>query len=68
MEWLASNLFHQYQKQPRLHEALRIMLAEKLSTSSSGLAVVYESATQFNREYKKLFGTPPHKDIARILS
>lgn len=56
----------QYQKQLRLYEARRLMLSESYTASKAGLAVGYESATQFNREYKRLFGDSPHKDIARI--
>lgn len=38
---------------------------ENERASSAALAVGYESVTQFNREYKRMFGEPPHRDIAR---
>lgn len=55
----------QYQKQLRLYEAQRLMLTENERAANAALAVGYESVTQFNREYKRLFGEPPHRDIAR---
>ena len=55
----------QYIKQLRLHEARRLMLTQNERASSAALAVGYESVTQFNREYKRLFGEPPHRDVAR---
>lgn len=56
----------QYHKQLRLHEAQRLMLTENQDAASACLAVGYESPTQFNREYKRLFGEPPHRDIMRL--
>lgn len=55
----------QYQKYLRLHEAQRLMMVDKADAANASLAVGYESATQFNREYKRLFGEPPHRDVAR---
>ena len=52
----------QFQKQLRLIEARRLMTAEGLSASSAAFAVGYESASQFTREYGRLFGSPPAKD------
>jgi AraC-like DNA-binding protein len=57
----------QYQKQLRLSEAQRLMLVDRRDAGSAGYAVGYESLTQFNREYKRMFGEPPRKDINRIL-
>ena len=56
----------QYQKQIRLQEARRLMLGEDLDAASAGFRVGYEDPAYFSREYKKLFGTPPHRDIARL--
>ncbi|MCX8641777.1 MULTISPECIES: AraC family transcriptional regulator [unclassified Gilliamella] len=56
----------QYQKQLRLYEARRLMLSENYHANSAGLEVGYESQTQFNREYKRLFGTSPYKDIKNL--
>jgi len=55
----------QFHKRLRLFEAQRLMLAENENASTAGLAVGYESPTQFNREYKRLFGEPPHRDVVR---
>lgn len=55
----------QYQKQLRLHEAQRLMLVENERASSAALSVGYESITQFNREYKRIFGEPPLRDMNR---
>jgi AraC-like DNA-binding protein len=52
----------QFQKQLRLIEARRIMLAEGTSASNAAYAVGYESVTQFNREYRRLFGLPPVRE------
>lgn len=55
-----------YQKQLRLQEARRLMLSDGVSAGSAGFAVGYESASQFNREYARLFGAPPRRDIERL--
>ena len=56
----------QFHKRLRLFEAQRLMLSERIDAASAGLAVGYESPTQFNREYKRLFGEPPHRNIVRL--
>lgn len=56
----------QYQKQLRLSEAQRLMLSESFDVTQAAFAVGYESATQFNREYKRLFGESPRKDVMRM--
>ncbi|ACC98432.1 AraC-type DNA-binding domain-containing protein [Elusimicrobium minutum Pei191] len=53
----------QYQKQLRLYEAQRLMVSDNLDAANAGYAVGYESPTQFNREYKRMFGNPPKTDI-----
>jgi len=58
----------QYQKHLRLHEARRIMIADRVDASSAALRVGYESVTQFNREYRRLFGAPPKTDVRTILA
>lgn len=55
----------QYQKQLRLHEAQRLMLVENERASNAALRVGYGSVTQFNREYKRIFGEPPMRDRKR---
>ena len=52
-----------YQKWLRLSEAKRLMLNEHLDASSAAFQVGYESPSQFSREYSRLFGAPPKRDI-----
>ncbi|WP_459618237.1 AraC family transcriptional regulator [Bordetella sp. 2513F-2] len=56
----------QYQKQLRLHEARRLMLAEMLDAGAAAHRVGYESASQFSREYSRLYGAPPLRDVSRL--
>lgn len=56
----------QYQKQLRLHEARRLMLAEMLDAATAAHRVGYESASQFSREYSRMYGAPPVRDVARL--
>jgi AraC-like DNA-binding protein len=56
----------QYQKQLRLQEARRLMLGNALDAAQAGYEVGYESASQFTREYSRLFGAPPARDAARL--
>ena len=56
----------QYQKQLRLQEARRLMLTERLDAASAGFQVGYESPSQFSREYNRLFGAPPLRDISSL--
>ncbi len=56
----------QYQKRLRLTEARRLMIMGSLDASQACMAVGYESLTQFNREYKRLFGEPPLRDVTRM--
>ncbi|MCI0396229.1 MAG: AraC family transcriptional regulator [Chloroflexi bacterium] len=56
----------QFQKQLRLQEARRLMLGEHLDAASAGYRVGYDDASHFNREYKRLFGAPPMRDVERL--
>ena len=56
----------QYQKAIRLHEARRLMLFQRLEVADAASKVGYVSASQFSREYARMFGGPPAKDIARL--
>ena len=56
----------QYQKQLRLQEARQLMLNESLDAGSAGGRVGYESPSQFSREYSRLFGAPPQRDVTRM--
>ncbi len=57
----------QYQKQLRLLEARRLMVAEGENVMQAALQVGYESASQFSREYARMFGTPPKRDTMKAL-
>jgi AraC-like DNA-binding protein len=56
----------QYQKQLRLHAARERMLMDSLDAASAAFEVGYESASQFNREYSRMFGQPPMRDIQTL--
>lgn len=56
----------QYQKHLRLQEARRLMLMERADAASASYQVGYESASQFSREYSRLFGAPPLRDITKL--
>ncbi len=56
----------QYQKWLRLNEARRLMLTENQDASTAAFQVGYESPSQFSREYGRLFGTPPLRDITNL--
>lgn len=56
----------QYVKQLRLVEARRLMLADGVRAERAAFAVGYESASQFSREYGRLFGAPPISDVGRL--
>lgn len=56
----------QYQKCLRLYEAQRLMLTANMDANNAGRAVGYENIQQFNREYKRMFGEPPLRDIKRL--
>jgi len=58
----------QYQKWLRLNEAKRLMLNEYLDAASAAFKVGYESPSQFSREYGRMFGSPPKRDIANLRS
>ena len=56
----------QYQKQLRLQEARRLMLTESADAATACYRVGYESASQFSREYRRMFGESPRRDITRL--
>jgi AraC-like DNA-binding protein len=56
----------QYQKWLRLNEARRLMLAEKQDAAAAAFQVGYESPSQFSREYSRLFGNSPLRDITNL--
>src|SRR4051794_19434518 len=56
----------QFQKQLRLQEARRLLLGENLDAASAGHRAGYDDASQFSREYRRLFGQPPMRDVERL--
>lgn len=58
----------QYQKQLRLLEARHLMMNGAANAESAAYRVGYESASQFSREYARMFGAPPRRDIAAVSS
>jgi AraC-like DNA-binding protein len=56
----------QFQKQLRLQEARRLMLADRMDAATAAFQVGYESPSQFSREYNRLFGAPPLRDITNL--
>ncbi|WP_242525099.1 AraC family transcriptional regulator [Lysobacter changpingensis] len=53
----------QYQKQLRLQEARRLMLVDGMEAAAASHRVGYESPSQFSREYRRLFGAPPRREV-----
>jgi AraC-like DNA-binding protein len=58
----------QFQKHLRLHHARELMLSGSLDAATAALTVGYESPTQFSREYRRMFGHPPLRDVKAILN
>ena len=58
----------QYQKQLRLLEARRMMVTDGVKAGVAAIAVGYESASQFSREYARMFGAPPRRETIRAKS
>jgi AraC-like DNA-binding protein len=58
----------QYQKWLRLNEAKRLMLNEQMDAATAAFRVGYESPSQFSREYSRMFGMPPKRDIESLRS
>lgn len=58
----------QYQKRIRLNEARQLMLTEHMDASSAAFEVGYESPSQFSREYNRMFGAPPMRDIKNFMN
>jgi AraC-like DNA-binding protein len=56
----------QYQKLLRLQEARRLMRDEGLDAAVAAFRVGYESPSQFSREYRRMFGSPPRRDVASL--
>ncbi|WP_217694004.1 helix-turn-helix transcriptional regulator [Chromohalobacter japonicus] len=57
----------QYQKRVRLLQARTLMVASAKSVTNAAFEVGYESATQFSRDYARVFELSPARDTSRIL-
>jgi transcriptional regulator GlxA family with amidase domain len=58
----------QYQKRIRLQEARNRLLSGAEDAATVSFAVGYQSPSQFSREYSRLFGAPPGRDVSRFRS
>ncbi|WP_342322437.1 AraC family transcriptional regulator [Kosakonia sp. BYX6] len=56
----------QYVKSVRLHQARMLMVRQQITAAAASYAVGYESPSQFNREFKRLFGLPPAEEVRRM--
>jgi transcriptional regulator GlxA family with amidase domain len=56
----------QYQKQLRLLEARRRMVSDPINVEAAAFQVGYESPSRLSREYSRMFGTPPSRDVASL--
>ena len=56
----------QFQKRLRLQEARRVLYVQDTDAATAAHTVGYESPSQFNRDYKRLFGSPPRKDVEHL--
>ena len=56
----------QFQKRIRLQQARTLLLARPGDVAGAGHLVGYDSPSQFNREYRRLFGAPPGRDARRL--
>lgn len=58
----------QFQKQIRLQEARRLLLSGSIDAAEAAFQVGYESPSHFSREYARMFGMPPIRDVRRLRS
>lgn len=56
----------QFQKRIQLQQARSLLLADPGDVAGIGHRVGYDSPSQFNREYRRMFGAPPGQDAARM--
>jgi AraC-like DNA-binding protein len=55
-----------YVQSTRLHQARLLMLRQHTTAAAAATAVGYESASQFSREFRRLFGRPPIEEVERM--
>ncbi|MBQ4901174.1 AraC family transcriptional regulator [Paenibacillus sp. Marseille-P2973] len=58
----------QFQKQIRLQEARRLLFSGSIDAAEAAFQVGYESPSHFSREYARMFGMPPVRDVRRLRS
>lgn len=58
----------QFQKQLRLQEARRLLITDDCDAATAAFRVGYDDPSHFSREYKRLFGEPPMRDVERLRS
>ena len=56
----------QFQKQMRMQEAKRLMVSQDMDAASAGHKVGYDDPSYFSRDYRRFFGEPPRRDVARV--
>ncbi|MCG3102477.1 helix-turn-helix domain-containing protein, partial [Enterobacter sp. DRP3] len=56
----------QYVKTARLHQARLMIVRDGLGAGAAAARVGYASASQFSREYSRLFGAPPMRDVVHL--
>lgn len=56
----------QFQKQMRMQEAKRLMVSQDLDVASAGHRVGYDDPSYFSRDYRRFFGAPPRRHVARV--
>ena len=56
----------QYQKRLRLLEARNLLITDAITAEAVAFRIGYESASQFSREYTRMFGAPPRRDVVQL--
>jgi AraC-like DNA-binding protein len=56
----------EFDSKPEIEVWIRLMIGEDLDAASAGHRVGYSDASHFTREYKRLFGAPPMRDVERL--
>jgi AraC-like DNA-binding protein len=56
----------QFRNHIRLQEARRLMVMEDMTAAEAGFQVGYDSPSQFNRDYTRIYQAPPRRDVERL--